>query len=465
VAKYDVAIIGSGPGGYVAAIRAGELGLKTIVVEKDPYLGGTCLHVGCIPTKVLLHHADVYDHFKNAAELGFEVSGLKINWANVLARKDKIVKKHAKGIEFLFKKNKVEWAQGWGRYEGPGRISVEKDGKKTEIEASNILMVSGSEARALPGIEPDHKTILTNRSILELPSIPKTLIVVGAGAVGVEFASIYNSFGTEVTILEALPRVVPVEDEEISAELDKAFRKKNIQIHTSSKVESIKKDAKGVTVAFTDKDGKKQTLQAEKLLLAVGRKPMTENCGLEKSKAKMDRGFVLVGPYMETEEKGLYAIGDIVAGLPQLAHAAMMEGIVAVTHIAGKPTHAINKTRIPNATYCEPQIGSIGLTEKQARDAGHVVKTGKFPFVGNSKATILGNHGGFIKVVSDEKFGEVLGIHIIGPLATEILAEAAAVLHLEGTIDDMMNMMHAHPTVWEGMGDAFASVRGLQINV
>jgi dihydrolipoamide dehydrogenase len=465
VAKYDVAIIGSGPGGYVAAIRAGELGLKTIVVEKDPYLGGTCLHVGCIPTKVLLHHADVYDHFKNAAELGFEVSGLKINWANVLARKDKIVKKHAKGIEFLFKKNKVEWAQGWGRYEGPGRVSVEKDGKKTEIEASNILMVSGSEARALPGIEPDHKTILTNRSILELPSIPKTLIVVGAGAVGVEFASIYNSFGTEVTILEALPRVVPVEDEEISAELDKAFRKKNIQIYTSSKVESVKKDAKGVTVAFTDKDGKKQTLQAEKLLLAVGRKPMSENCGLEKSKAKMDRGFVLVGPYMETEEKGLYAIGDIVAGLPQLAHAAMMEGIVAVTHIAGKPTHAINKARIPNATYCEPQIGSIGLTEKQARDAGHAVKTGKFPFVGNSKATILGNHGGFIKVVSDEKFGEVLGIHIIGPLATEILSEAAAVLHLEGTIDDMMNMMHAHPTVWEGMGDAFASVRGLQINV
>ena len=465
MAKYDVAIIGSGPGGYVAAIRAGELGLKTIVVEKDPYLGGTCLHVGCIPTKVLLHHADVYDHFKNAAELGFEVSGLKINWANVLARKDKIVKTHAKGIEFLFKKNKVEWAQGWGRYEGPGRISVEKDGKKTEIEASNILMVSGSEARALPGIEPDHKTILTNRSILELPSIPKTLMVVGAGAVGVEFASIYNSFGAEVTILEALPRVVPVEDEEISAELDKAFRKKNIQIHTSSKVESVKKDAKGVTVAFTDKDGKKQTLQAEKLLLAVGRKPMTDNCGLEKSKAKMDRGFVLVGPYMETEENGLYAIGDIVAGLPQLAHAAMMEGIVAVTHIAGKPTHAINKTRIPNATYCEPQIGSIGLTEKQARDAGHAVKIGKFPFVGNSKATILGNHGGFIKVVSDDKFGEVLGIHIIGPLATEILAEAATVLNLEGTIDDMMNMMHAHPTVWEGMGDAFAAVRGLQINV
>ena len=465
MAKYDVAIIGSGPGGYVAAIRAGELGLKTVVVEKDPFLGGTCLHIGCIPTKVLLHHADVYEHFKNGAELGFEVSGLKVHWANVMARKTKIVNKHAKGIEFLFKKNKVEFVQGRGRYEGPGKISVEKDGKKTTIEASNILIVSGSEARSLPGIEPDHKAILTNRSILELPAIPKTLIVVGAGAVGVEFASIYNSFGTQVTILEALPSVVPVEDEEISSELDKTFRKKNIQIQTSCKVESVKKDAKGVTVTFTDKDGKKQTLQAEKLLLAVGRMPMTENCGLEKSKVKLERGFVHVGENMETAEKGLYAIGDIVAGLPQLAHAAMMEGIIAVTHIAGKPTQQIRKDRIPNATYCEPQIGSIGLTEKQAKDAGYSVKVGKFPFVGNSKATILGSHGGFIKVVSEEKYGEVLGIHIIGPLATEILAEAAAVLNLEGTIDDLMNMVHAHPTVWEAMGDAFASVRGLQINV
>lgn len=465
MAKYDVAIIGSGPGGYVAAIRAGELGLKTIVVEKDPFLGGTCLHVGCIPTKVLLHHADIYEHIKNGAELGFEISGLKINWANVLARKDKIVKKHAKGIEFLFKKNKVEWVQGWGRYEGPGKISVEKDGKQTTIEAANVLLVSGSEAKSLPGIEPDHKTILTNRSILELPEIPRSLVVVGAGAVGVEFASVYNSFGTQVTILEALPRAVPLEDEEISAELTKAFQKKGIQIFTGSSVDSAKKDAKGVTVTFKDKDGKSQTLQAETLLLAVGRKPMTDGCGLEKSKAKLERGFVHVGDYMETAEKGLYAIGDIVLGLPQLAHAAMMEGIIAVTHIAGKPVPQIVKTRIPNATYCEPQIGSIGLTEKQAREAGYAVKTGKFPFVGNSKATILGNHNGFIKVVSEEAYGEVLGIHIIGPLATEILSEAAAVLHLEGTIDDMMNMIHAHPTVWEGMGDAFASVRGLQINV
>jgi len=465
VAKYDVAIIGSGPGGYVTAIRAGELGLKTVVVEKDPFLGGTCLHVGCIPAKVLLHHAEIYDHFKNAAEYGFEVGELKINWANVLARKDKIVKKHAKGIEMLFKKNKVEFVQGWGRYAGPGRVSVERDGKKSEIEAANIILATGSEARSLPGVEPDSKTILTNREILQLPEIPKTMIVVGAGAVGVEFASIFNSFGTQVTILEMLPRVVPVEDEEISAELDKAFRKKGIQIHTDGTVESVKKDAKGVVVTFKHMDGTPQTLAAEKILIAVGRRPMTENCGLEKSKARLERGFLQVGPYMETDEKGLFAIGDIVAGFPQLAHAASMEGITAVTRMAGKPVQPVEKTRIPNATYCEPQIGSIGLTEKQARDAGYKVKIGKFPFVGNSKATILGSHGGFIKVVSDEAYGEVLGVHIIGPLATEILAEAATVLQLEGTVDDMMAMIHAHPTVWEAMGDAFASVRGLQINV
>jgi dihydrolipoamide dehydrogenase len=247
--------------------------------------------------------------------------------------------------------------------------------------------------------------------------------------------------------------------------LEKTFKKKGINCLTGCTVDSVKADEKGATVSFKDKEGKAQTLQAEKLLLAVGRKPMTDGCGLEKSKAKMERGFVHVDQFMQTAEPHLYAVGDIVAGLPQLAHAAMMEGIVAVTHIAGKATHAILKTRIPNATYCEPQIGSIGLTEKQAKDAGHQVKIGKFPFLGNSKATILGNHGGFIKVVSDEKYGEVLGIHIIGPLATEILSEAATVLQLEGTVDDMMNMMHAHPTVWEAMGDAFASVRGLQINV
>ena len=465
MSNYDVAIIGSGPGGYVTAIRAGQLGLKTVVIEKDGFLGGTCLHVGCIPTKVLLHHAELYDHFQNAAEYGFEVSGVKLDWAKVLARKDKIVTKHAKGIELLFKKNKVETITGRGRYAGRGRVSVEKDGKKTEISAKNVILATGSEARGLTGVEIDGRTILTNREILQLPGVPKSLVVVGGGAVGVEFASIFRSFGAEVTILEMLPRLVPVEDEEISAELDRAFRKKGMQIFTEAKVEAIKRDATGACVTFKGRDGQTQTLSAEKILIAVGRRPMTENCGLENSKAKVERGYVHTGPFMETDEPGLYAIGDIVAGMPQLAHAASMEGITAVTRMAGRPVQPVKRTRIPGATYCEPQIGSIGLTERQAREAGYAVKIGKFPFLGNSKATILGSHGGFIKVVAEEKYGEVLGVHIIGPLATEILAEAVTALQLEATVDDMMSMVHAHPTLWEAMGDAFAAVRGLQINV
>jgi dihydrolipoamide dehydrogenase len=464
LAKYDVVVIGSGPGGYVAAIRAAQWGLKTAVVEKDPFLGGTCLHVGCIPTKVFLHHADIYDHFKRAEEFGFEVKDVKINWPAILARKDKIVKKHAGGIGLLFKKNKVESITGWGKIAGPGRVSVEKDGKTTELETANVLLATGSEARSLPGVEIDGKTVLTNREILLLSEIPKSMIVVGAGAVGVEFASIFRTFGTEVTILEALPRVVPLEDEEISPELEKAFKKKGMRIETESKVEAVKKDANGATVTFKDKTGKSQTISAEKVLIAVGRRPLTENIGLEKTKAKVERGYIHTNAYMETDEPHLYAIGDIVAGQPQLAHAASMEGIIAVGRMAGKEMQPFDRKRCPNATYCEPQIGSIGLTEKQARDAGFSVKTGKFPFLGNSKATILGQHEGFIKVVAEEKYGEILGVHAIGPLATEIIAEPVAALGLEATLDDMAATIHAHPTVWEAMGDAFNSVRGLSIN-
>jgi dihydrolipoamide dehydrogenase len=464
LAKYDLVIIGSGPGGYVAAIRASQWGLKTAVVEKDPFLGGTCLHVGCIPTKVFLHHADIYDYFKRAEEFGFEVSGVKVNWPAILARKDKIVKKHAGGIGLLFKKNKVDSITGWGRIAGPGRVSVEKDGKTTEIETNYTMLATGSEARSLPGVEIDGKTVLTNREILLLPEIPKSMVVVGAGAVGVEFASIFRTFGSEVTILEALPRIVPLEDEEISPELEKSFKKKGIRIETEAKVESVKKDAGGATVTFKDKTGNTQTIAAEKVLIAVGRRPLTENIGLEKTKAKVERGFIHANAFMETAEPKLYAIGDIVAGLPQLAHAASMEGIIAVGKMAGKEMQPFDRKRCPNATYCEPQIGSVGLTEKQAREAGYDVKTGKFPFLANSKATILGQHEGFIKVVAEAKYGEILGVHAIGPLATEILAEPTAALGLEATLDDMAAMIHAHPTVWEAMGDAFNAVRGLAIN-
>ena len=464
MAKYDLVIIGSGPGGYVAAIRAAQWGLKTAVVEKDPFLGGTCLHVGCIPTKVFLHHADIYDYFQRAEEFGFEVKGVNINWAAMLARKDKIVKKHAMGIASLFRKHKVESITGWGRIAGPGRVSAEKDGKTTELETTYTMLATGSEARSLPGVEIDGKTVLANREILMLPAIPKSLVVVGAGAVGVEFASIFRTFGTEVTILEMLPRIVPLEDEEISPELEKAFRKKGVRVETSAKVDSVKKDAKGATVAFTDKSGKAQTIAAEKVLIAVGRRPLTENIGLEKTKAKVERGFVHTNAFLETDEPKLYAIGDIVAGLPQLAHAASMEGIIAAGRMTGKEVQPFDRKRCPNCTYCEPQIGSIGLTEKQAREAGYDVKTGKFPFLANSKATILGMHDGFIKVVADAKYGEIMGVHAIGPLATEIISEPTAALGLEATLDDMAATIHAHPTVWEAMGDAFNAVRGLAIN-
>jgi dihydrolipoamide dehydrogenase len=465
LAKYDLVIVGSGPGGYVAAIRAAQWGLKTAVVEKDPYLGGTCLHVGCIPTKVFLHHADLYDTFKRAEEFGFEVNGVKVNWPSMLVRKDKIVKKHAGGIAALFKKNKVESITGcWGRIAGPGRIAVEKDGKVTELETTYTMLATGSEARSLPGVEIDGDTILTNREILSMRSIPKSLVVVGCGAVGVEFASIFHTFGSEVTLLEVLPRIVPLEDEEISAELGKAFKKKGIRIELESAVQSVTKDAKGATITYKDKTGASHSIAAEKVLIAVGRRPLTENIGIENTKAKVERGFVHTNAHLETAEPHLYAIGDIVAGLPQLAHAASMEGIIAVGRMAGKDMQPFDRKRCPNATYCEPQIGSIGLTEKQAREAGFDVKTGKFPFLANSKATILGQHEGFIKVVAEAKYGEILGVHAIGPLATEIIAEPTAALGLEATLDDMAATIHAHPTVWEAMGDAFNSVRGLTIN-
>jgi len=462
--KFDLAIIGSGPGGYVAAIRAAQWGLKTLVIEQDPFLGGTCLHIGCIPTKVLLHHADVYETCKKAGEFGVEVSGVQLNWPAILARKDRIVNKHAKGIEFLFRKNKVEAMRGWGRWAGPGKVSVENEGKVTEIEATNIMLAAGSEARSLPGVAFDGKVVLDNRAVLALSAVPKTLVVVGAGAVGVEFTSLFHSFGSEVTLLEALPRLVPLEDEDISAELEKSFRRRGVQIFTKAAVESVAPADAGATVVFRDQAGVQQSVAAERVLVAVGRGPLTGGLGLESSRVKIERGYIRVGPYQETDEPGLYAIGDIVAGMPQLAHAASMEGIIAVGKMAGKSVPTLERSRIPNATYCEPQIGSIGLTEKQAREAGHTVKTGKFPFMANSKASIIGRTEGFVKVVAEEKHGEVLGVHAIGPLASEIIAEPVAALQLEATLDDMLFTVHAHPTLWEAMGDAFASVRGLAIN-
>lgn len=464
--KYDVAVIGSGPGGYVAGIRSGQLGLKTVLIEKDNKFGGTCLHVGCIPTKDLLLNADVYDYFKHAQEFGIECKEYSIDWAAVQARQNKVVTKLAKGVEFLLKKNKVEIIQGFGQLSGPGRISVaDANNKPREIQAKNIILATGSEAKMLPGLESDAKTILSNKEILSLKKVPKSMVIIGSGAVGVEFGSIFKRFGTDVTIIEMLPRIVPLEDEEVSATLEKSFKKQGIAVHTQAKVERVSKTAKGVTVDFTDPQGKAQKLEAETCLVAVGRSPNTQGIGIEKTRVRLERGFVKVDPYMRTDEPGVYAIGDIVAGSPLLAHVGSMEGIVAVTHAAGKPVEPINYRQIPNCTYCEPEIASAGLTERQARDAGYNVKVGKFPFVGNSKATILGMQEGFVKIVSDERYGEILGVHMIGPRVTEMIAEAVVVMRLEGTVEDLERTIHPHPTLTEAVPEAAHAVHGMAIHI
>jgi dihydrolipoamide dehydrogenase len=465
---YDVVIIGSGPAGYTAAIRAGQYELKTALLEKDSYLGGTCLHVGCIPTKALLFNAELWDHLKDAGEFGIEgVDGRKLNWAAIQDRKSKIVAKHAKGLEFLMKKNKVETVKGYGKLTGPAQngiltVEVGDDGETRHLETKNVLLATGSEARMLPGLDADDR-ILTNIEILSLKEMPKSLIIVGAGAVGVEFASIYRSFGCEVTIIEMLPRLVPVEDEEVSKELARVYRKRGIAFHTSAKVEKIDKTKAGIAVTISA-EGKQQKIEAEKILIAVGRKPRTENIGLEKTKIKPERGFIQTDSWMHTAEPGVYAVGDIVLGSPQLAHVGAMEALVAVAKIAGKPCKPINPEHIPGATYCHPEIGSVGLTETRAREAGYNIKIGKFPFTANSRASIVGQHEGFIKIVSDADYGEILGVHIIGPQATELIAEAVVAMELEATVEDLVWTIHAHPTLAEAMLDASNSVYGMAIN-
>ncbi len=462
--SYDLVIIGSGPGGYTAAIRAGQYGLRTAIVEKDPKLGGTCLHVGCIPTKALLHTAEVWEEVLHGKERGVLCDNPRLDLAKAIENKNQVVSKHAKGLEFLMKKNKVEWVRGYGTLNGGGKVEV-RDGDQTKtLEAKNIIVATGSTARSLPGLEPDPEFILTNIEILNLSTIPKTLAIVGAGAVGVEFASIFSRFGTKVTVLEMLPRAVPLEDEEISKELQRVFKKNGIRVETGAKVDNIRKASGGVQFTVALSNGKTEEMEADKLLVAVGRKPKTDGIGLEATRVELDRGFIKVDQWMQTAEPGVYAIGDVVAGSPLLAHVASAEGLVAVGRMAGKPVRPINHKRIPNCTYTEPGIGSVGYSEAEARAAGFKVRIGKFPFMANSKATILGRHDGFIKVVADEKFGEILGVHIIGPVATDLIAEAVTAMEAEATVDTLMSTIHPHPTVSEAMSDAFNSVYGLAIN-
>ena len=472
---YDVAIIGGGPAGYTAAIRAGQYGLKVALIERMDKLGGTCLHWGCIPTKALLFSAEIWDHLKHAAEYGIDgVTTPTVNWPNMLKRKNAIIAKHVKGLEFLMRKNKVNTIEGYGRLTGPAQdgvhtVSVYTEGgggaagEQSFIKAKNVLLATGSDAKMLPGLEADTR-ILTNIEILSINAVPKSLVVIGAGAVGVEFSSIFRSFGTEVTIIEYLPRLAPLEDEEISKELTRQFKKRGIDVNTGAKVEKVEKTAEGVKVTFTDQNGKTIEKEADKVLVAVGRSPRTDNIDLAKTKIETERGFIQTNEWMETAEPGVFAIGDIVAGMPLLAHVGGMAGMVAVAKIAGRNFRPIRKDRIPACTYTEPQIGAVGLTEAAAREKGIEIKVGKFPFAGNSKATIVDSHDGFVKIIADAKYGEVLGVHIIGPSATELISEAVVAMDMEATIDELMFTIHAHPTLSEAMLDAYGAVEGMAIN-
>ena len=471
MATYDLAIIGAGPGGYVAAIRAGQLGLKTVVIEKDERLGGTCLLRGCIPTKALLHSADVLEEAQHGKDVGIVTQGVSLDMAGVNKYKDKVVQSNAKGVEFLFRKNKVDRLHGSAKLTGPRTISVSggSAGAQT-VEARNVILASGSAPRVIPGLTIDKKMVVTSDELLDNQVVPKRLIVLGAGAVGVEFASVYKRFGSEVTIVEMLPRLVPLEDEDISTEFEKAYRRQGIKSYTSAKLEKVEVQG-GVVKALVATQKGAETLEAEMFLCAVGRRPVSENLGLESFKTvKMDRGFVVVDPktYL-TGEDWLYAIGDVVAvpgrPHPQLAHLAQVEGIFAVERIAGQKPHPVNLDLVPGATYSEPQVASVGLTEKQARDKGHKVRVGTFPFSANAKAKILGAREGLVKVVAEEKYDEVLGVHIVGPQATELIAEACSLLRLEATSEEMLHVMRPHPTLSEALTEASEGVRGKPIHI
>lgn len=462
--EFDVVIIGSGPGGYVAAVRAGILGLKTALVEKDPFLGGTCLHRGCIPTKALLHTANIFDEFQHAGDLGLKTGPVTVDFPKVHARKNAIVTRLSKGIEFLMKKRKVEVFTGTGSLDDASTVRVKgKDGEQT-IKGRHIIIATGSAPAGLPHIKADQKTVLDSDGILALPTIPKSLVVIGAGAVGVEFASIFASFGSQVTVVELLPRAVPLEDEEISAALEKALAKRNIKIMTSSQVKALSPSAAGAILTVEGKD-KKTELEAEKVLLSVGRRPLTRGIGLEAaSVAADDKGYVAVDEFMRTTVPTIYAIGDIVR-TPWLAHVASAEGILAVDHIAGKPAHPIDYQKIPACTYCRPEVASVGMSEAEAKEAGYEAAVGRFPFSAIGKAMILGETDGFVKIVSDKRYGEVLGVHIIGPKATELIAEACLGLRIETTVEEIFRTVHAHPTLSEAMLEAAHAVYGEAIHV
>jgi dihydrolipoamide dehydrogenase len=474
-------VVGAGTGGYVAAIRAAQLGLKVAVVEKQKALGGTCLIWGCIPTKALLEHAHALKVAQSAKEwglTGIDGAAVSIDMPAVHARKDKMISGLTGGIEMLFKKNKIDWIKGTARLTGglnvevtlhdPSTGSGQGGAKQTLTAKKEIIVATGSAPRSVPGIEVDRKKIIFSDEAIHLPSVPKSIAIMGSGAVGVEFASIFKSYGSEVTVIELLPRLVPGEDEAVSAELERTFKKKGIKVLTASKVTSAKAGAKGVDIEVLGADQKSQKLSFELLLVATGRGPVTEGLDADQLGIKMDRGYIVVDQMFRTNVPGISAIGDVITmGGPhyQLAHVSSMEGIVLAERIAGHAVQPINYDHVPRCTYTEPEIGSVGLTEAQAKAQGHDVRVGSFPFRALARARMAGEVDGFVKIVAEKKYDEILGVHIIGPRATELVAEAVMALRMEVTVEELIKTIHAHPTMSEAVGEASHAAHGAAIHM
>ncbi len=454
--NYDIVIIGSGPGGYVAAIRAAQLNLSTALIERDK-LGGICLNWGCIPTKAMLKSAEVFEEFNHAKDFGIKVENASVDFKGVIKRSRKVADMNSKGVEFLMKKNKIDVIYGEAQIEKPGHISVKNNEDKTEqVQAKHILIATGGRARNIPGVEIDRKKVLDYKEAMALNDQPESLIVIGAGAIGVEFAYFYNAIGTKVTLVEMMDHILPVEDTEISTTLTKSFKKAGITIHTSTKVEGLKKPSGGVEVTVSS-NGKETKLKADKALLAAGIQGNIENLNLDALGVEHEKSFIKVNEWYETNIEGIYAIGDV-AGPPWLAHVASHEGIICVEKIAGVETHAMDYKTVPACTYCQPQVASIGLTEAKAKEEGYNIKIGRFPYSASGKARAIGTRDGLVKLIFDKKYGELLGAHIIGSEATELIAELGIAKSLEATPVELNRTIHAHPTlsemIMEAAGDA-----------
>ncbi len=462
--NYDLLVIGSGPGGYVAAIRASQLGLKTAVVERES-LGGICLNWGCIPTKSLLKSAQVYEYFLHAADYGIEIDGsVKPDFEKVVGRSRSVAEGMSNGIQFLFKKNKIEVINGTGKLKSPGVVAVTgADGKVTEVSAQHIILATGARSRELASLKQDGKKIIGYREAMTLPSLPKSMVVVGSGAIGSEFANFYNTMGTEVTLVEFLPNVVPLEDEEVSKQLERTFKKSKMKVMTSSSVESVDTSGDLCRVKIKTPKGEKE-VEAEVVLSAVGIAPNIENIGLEELGVELENGKVKVDPFYSTNVKGVYAIGDIVSG-PALAHVASAEGITCVEKITGHDPQPVDYGNIPGCTYTSPEVASVGMTEKAAREAGYELKVGKFPFTASGKASAAGAKEGFVKLLFDAKYGELLGAHLIGANVTEMIAELVIARKLETTGEEIIKAVHPHPTMSEAVMEAAAAAYGEVIHI